>query len=107
MICTACHTEQTDFYKGRKICKSCLNKRNKQWRAEQRQKFQEYKASLSCEVCGFSHPAALDFHHPDPNKEAHVADMINARSFDRTLEEVLKCRCLCSNCHRIEHWGVS
>lgn len=72
---------------------------------EKNQFYQEYKSTLSCSNCGFSHPAALDFHHTNPEeKELSVATMQN-RGYGkaRILAEIAKCVVLCANCHRILH----
>ena len=69
--------------------------------------FRNRKASLSCERCGFAHPAALHFHHRDPATKDF--DLSNApRSGygkQRILTEMAKCAILCANCHAIEHWN--
>jgi uncharacterized Zn finger protein len=66
--------------------------------------FREYKKTLSCSQCGFSHPAALDFHHTR-DKENLVSMMASCgHSKQRILDEVAKCEILCANCHRIHHY---
>lgn len=62
----------------------------------------ELKANLACERCGFSHPAAIQFHHPNKNKTATVARLAHG-SKDKALAEIQKCMALCANCHAIEH----
>lgn len=63
-----------------------------------------FKAAQVCTHCGFSHPAAIDFHHvirsPDNKK---LYKLLTNRSFKSALEEVKKCIPLCANCHRILH----
>jgi hypothetical protein len=65
----------------------------------------EYKSKLSCEACGFSHPAALDFHHRDPTQKEFDISTLPRRGFskERALLEIAKCSVLCANCHRILH----
>ena len=64
-----------------------------------------YKSSLKCAKCGFSHIAALDFHHMDPNEKEHnVNRLISNKSFVKAYEEIKKCIVLCANCHRIHHY---
>jgi hypothetical protein len=68
--------------------------------------FADYKSKVCCELCGFSHPAAIEFHHKNPkDKFKDVAVMVHS-SFakDKILEEMGKCAVLCANCHRITHW---
>lgn len=68
--------------------------------------FKEYKKSLSCELCGENHPACLDFHHKRPeDKKFALGRPRNRSSFKALKEEIAKCRVLCSNCHRKEHWN--
>jgi hypothetical protein len=68
--------------------------------------YYEYKLSLSCIKCGFSHPAALDFHHRDKDgKDFNPSQLIGQTNKNRFLEEVQKCDVLCANCHRIHHYN--
>ena len=68
--------------------------------------FREYKKTLACEVCGESHPACLDFHRRDPGeKRFSVSTRRDRPSMAGLLKEITKCRVLCANCHRKEHWG--
>lgn len=70
-----------------------------------REEFTEYKKSLKCNRCGFSHPAAIQFHHTDPTqKDTDLARAVNnGWSNKRLAEEIEKCEVLCANCHAIEH----
>lgn len=70
--------------------------------------FEEYKKTLKCKNCGFSHPAALDFHHRNPEKKLYEVSVMPARSMSKTkiLDEINKCDVLCSNCHRILHYEL-
>jgi len=60
-----------------------------------------------CERCGYDKsPAALDFHHIDPNiKEFGIASNLPHTSWGRILAEVAKCQLLCANCHRELRFG--
>ena len=73
-------------------------------KARYRQKWREYKATLKCAICGFDHPAALDFHHvvrsPD---NINVNQLLRRDAFKKAYEEIKKCVVLCSNCHRLHH----
>jgi len=73
--------------------------RNAEW-------FLEYKQDLKCEECQENHPACLDFHHLDfDEKEKNVGQMIwQGYKQEAILEEIAKCKVLCSNCHRKVHW---
>jgi protein-arginine kinase activator protein McsA len=92
-----------------RLCKECASKKakhhyinNKEQYFNKRKWFFELKKGLKCEICGFNHPAALDFHHIDPTQKKFGIS-INKHNKKEVLEEIKKCKILCSNCHRIEH----
>lgn len=66
----------------------------------------DIKSSLKCE-CGESHPATLDFHHVDASKkDINISRaLVRGWSKEHLLEEISKCRVICSNCHRKLHWN--
>ena len=66
----------------------------------------DYSRSLMtpCVDCGAFDVRFMDWHHIDPsNKSDEVANIIKGRNKHEILEEINKCVCLCSNCHRIRH----
>jgi hypothetical protein len=78
-----------------------------QWstKSVNRELWLEFKATLKCAKCGFSHPAAIDFHHIDSStKDGEVNRLSGTGSYKKAYAEVEKCIPLCSNCHRIHHW---
>jgi predicted nucleic-acid-binding Zn-ribbon protein len=67
--------------------------------------WQEYKATLACTKCGFSHSAALDFHHENPEeKEYNIHRLLSNGQYAKLHKELKKCIVLCANCHRIHHY---
>jgi hypothetical protein len=116
--CKKCGTEKplNHFWpkKGTKdnlqrYCKECISQEakehynnNKEQYFNKRKWFFELKKGLKCETCGFNHPAALDFHHIDPTQKKFAISP-NRHNKKEVLEEIKKCKVLCSNCHRIEH----
>ena len=75
------------------------------YRRQMRIKYREWKSTLSCVKCGYSHPAAIDFHHviksPDNQR---VTDLVRNGRFGAAKKEALeRCIVLCSNCHRVLH----
>jgi hypothetical protein len=70
-----------------------------------RAQWEEFKRTLKCVNCGFSHPAAIDFHHvvhsPDNVK---VYALAGQGAYKRAFEEIKKCVPLCANCHRVHHY---
>ena len=65
-----------------------------------------------CFRCDTTHPAALDFHHKDPEEKMFsIGDMLmhSKRIPLDVLEiEIKKCELLCKNCHAIKHctWEI-
>jgi DNA-binding transcriptional ArsR family regulator len=66
------------------------------------------EAGGKCAICGFAeHPAALQFHHLDPDaKEFHLSHQGQSRSLNRMRAEAQKCVLLCANCHAQVEAGV-
>ena len=65
----------------------------------------DYKKTLKCEICEENHPACLDFHHINPaEKKFSIGRMKDFMSLRLLKEEIDKCRILCANCHRKEHY---
>ena len=101
-------------------CRECSNKagrkhyeENKKYyadkrdrlRRERREWFWGLKRKLGCSRCPEDHPACIDFHHLDDNKEAGVSELVRElRKKKDILAEIKKCEPLCSNCHRKEHF---
>jgi hypothetical protein len=72
---------------------------------EERKKWDIFKRTLKCAKCGFSHPAALDFHHIDPSEKEGIVSKFNKNGqYKKAMKEIEKCIVLCSNCHRIHHY---
>jgi hypothetical protein len=72
-----------------------------------RKQFKEWKATLSCIVCGESEPCTFDFHHKDPAQKERTISSMAANTTWKTLQkEAAKCVVLCANCHRKFHAGV-
>jgi hypothetical protein len=75
--------------------------------SKRRERNKEYVISkmTPCVDCGFFHPSAMDFHHLDSSsKKIGVSDLSRkGYSIELIREEIEKCVCLCSNCHRIRH----
>lgn len=97
LLCQNCHRELhyiLDKNEKRRISKSI---------------YLEYSGS-SCIKCGYNKcPAALSFHHRDPNEKEFWIGGLNERINsidelnDKIKKEIDKCDLLCSNCHVLEH----
>lgn len=82
----------------------------KQRAVESKKRFLDWMKNLkigrSCERCGESHPATLDFHHRDATQKTFTISSGGRYRGSRkqVLAEIEKCIILCSNCHRKLHW---
>jgi hypothetical protein len=73
-------------------------------KSEHRQKFQDYKASVSCKHCGIKDHRVMEFHHIGDKKNS-VSKLVQwGYSWEAIEKEIKKCIPLCCNCHRLEHW---
>lgn len=80
--------------------------RNVAKRKETKKLYEEYKATLSCEECCEDHPWCIEFHHKNGDKEFNIAQAVYQKSFKQILQEIKKCKVLCANCHRKEHYKL-
>ena len=85
-----------------------VSKNVTKWRRETKLKAVEYKGG-QCHICGYNQCIeALEFHHRDPNeKDFHLAQSGNCRSWGAIKLELDKCVLLCANCHREIHAGFT
>ncbi len=61
-----------------------------------------------CQICGYEKcPAALEFHHRDPNEKDYDWNKMRRRAWDDIIKELDKCDMLCANCHRERHYDPS
>lgn len=60
-----------------------------------------------CRRCKEDHPACLEFHHPDGEKEYGIGFAASNYSADDIYSELIKTVCLCANCHKKHHGGRS
>ena len=57
-----------------------------------------------CSRCGYSKCVdALEFHHEDPSKKDFKLGSGNTMSWKEYKNEALKCKLVCSNCHKEIH----
>ncbi len=82
--------------------------RKRKWVRIQRDKYEAYKTTISCQICGENHLACLDFHHKTKNdKKLRISRQIGWMSFEKVLEEIKRCDVLCANCHRKLHYDCN
>ena len=106
------------FDKGRRQCKLCRSAYKKSeyqakkdrysiYQKRRTKKMEEWINSLKtpCIFCGESDPVCIDWHHIDSSQKSFAISFIKTKSKERTLAEMKKCICVCSNCHRKLHAG--
>lgn len=103
-------------------CKSCYNAYNRQYYAggektkqkartianakSMRARYQDWKSTQSCKVCGEGAAECLDLHHINPaEKDDALQRIVSFGSWRRVEEEIAKCIVVCANCHRKIHSG--
>ena len=85
--------------------KSITAQRSAEARKRKKEWYKDLMKDKSCTKCGESDIACLDWHHTDPTKkEGSVSFLLSNNSKKMILEEIEKCVCLCSNCHRKLHY---
>ena len=89
----------TYYAKNKELVKATSAIRSRKFRAD----WALFKATLFCSVCGFSHPAAMDFHHPPGTKTHSVHKLAQGASSKLLQIEISKCIVMCANCHRVHH----
>lgn len=74
-------------------------------RAKERLKLwlRDLKSTLFCIRCGFSHPAALHFHH-EGAKNDQISNLVQKGRKAALLREISLCVVMCANCHSIFHY---
>jgi hypothetical protein len=126
--CYGCGTEDLNKFKSNKNkkdglqsqCITCQKKYRKEHYEKNKEKYilkaaawkekflewwREYKKQFVCKHCGETHPACIEFHHHDDNKEGCVSKLVQDACKQKALKEIAKCTPLCSNCHKKLHWA--
>jgi len=83
-----------------KRCRAAELRRNKEF-------IDSFKKN-GCSICGYKRClAALDFHHPDPQKKEIPFGLKRSTYSIRKIARMVKdCIVVCSNCHREIHAGM-
>lgn len=87
-------------------CNPCGVQKDILYRREIKLSLINYKGGC-CQQCGYNVcPAALQFHHIDPNiKEFNISKFRIRKLTDSMKLELEKCLILCSNCHFEHHYN--
>ena len=85
---------------SRKAIDACHERKVK----KRRKLIDQVKMDSGCCICGYnSHAVALDFDHLNPaEKDFTIGNRYTHAPWQTVLDEIAKCRILCSNCHRVE-----
>lgn len=105
---TCKHHGTTDFVKetDRYRCRKCRSEAVTRRRKKLKQKLVEHFGG-ACTECGYDACVqALEFHHPEDDKEFGIASKGMTYAYSRMLEEASKCVLLCCRCHREVHAGL-
>lgn len=127
--CVGCNEAKllTEFHKnvtmkdGRQSkCKACMkpvyrehrNKNIEHYREAQNQRkraimrrFHAWKIERGCAVngCEERDPVCLELHHTNPSEKDATPSALASYSWERLMKEALKCKVVCSNCHKKIH----
>lgn len=67
-------------------------------------KFTHPEGKMECALCGENRLQLLQFHHKDPGqKEYTLSPVMQQRSWDYFVDELVKCIPICATCHLLEH----
>jgi len=101
----------TDFVlrkDGAYRCKKCVVDAVLSRRKKLKQMAVEYKGG-KCQnpKCNYDrYVGALEFHHPNNDKEFSISSKGHTISWERMKKEIDKCIMLCSNCHKEAAAGI-
>ena len=72
---------------------------------EKKQLIQDLKTQDKCAKCGENRGYVLDYHHIDPQQKKDTIARMTSNNYglSKVMNEIQKCICLCSNCHREFH----
>lgn len=114
LFCKTCGEENPDkFYRrknntiSRKQCSKCWNRRTIERTRKNKLEAIEYKGG-KCQVCGYKKcPAALAFHHRNPDEKDFNWKSLRNMAISKLKRELDKCDLVCHNCHSEIHWQLN
>lgn len=113
--CPRCEeVKEPSFFYHRKngkrlpYCISCTKEQTLERQRAFKKEAVEYKGG-KCVLCGYDrYQGALEFHHLEPeHKDFHLSQRRNWKFTAEVRQELDKCVCVCANCHREAHAGLS
>lgn len=81
-----------------------MRKLQKRFRQRKRARLVEYLKTHPCVDCGNTDARVLEFDHRRDKKFGIGTSVSSGHiSWEKVLEEIIKCEVRCANCHRIRH----
>lgn len=113
-ICEICHQKFEANIKSRIYCYKCSgdstrldNETRKHQKTILRRSMKMHAIELlggKCSICGYDRCVdALEFHHENPQEKEFKLGSGNTMSWKEYKAEALKCKLVCSNCHKEIH----
>jgi hypothetical protein len=101
--CIRCHRRVTSEARPSKLRGRDRVPPSWQRRINYQDRVDKFKLALGCMDCGWSGwPRGLDLDHVRGEKVAAVSTLIGrSRPWIELIDELLKCECVCANCHRL------
>ena len=96
---------------GIRKCRRELQESKTQWANRNKKENKRKLINIfgnECSMCKMSNlpMAVYEFHHVNAEeKEDRISNLLGRRSFDKIMNEAKKCEMVCSNCHKIIHYG--
>jgi len=105
-LCKDCNKERSKRYyrENKEHHLSVIYKNRRKYRKEKKEFLQEVKKINGCALCDEKEACCMDFHHLHNKKFVISGTLVD--SVRKIKEELKKCVCLCSNCHRKVHNNI-
>jgi hypothetical protein len=108
--CKQCATGVAKNWYAKNIVRPEVHARMRDYYKERQRDFKEIvdsiKTKLGCLKCAESTLCCMDFHHVEGKKNKEISWLIKTKNKPALLAELVKCVCICSNCHRKIHAGL-
>ena len=89
------------YLNNRELYNARRYRRQRLYRARNRERLTEYITGRSCVDCAESDVRVLEFDHVRGTKRGNISEMVLAGvAWRRIEEELAKCEVRCANCHR-------
>lgn len=101
--CIRCHRRVTREARLSKLRNADRLPRSWRLKLDHQDRIDKYKVAMACLDCGWNGwPRGLDLDHVRGEKVGTISTLIGrSRPWADIVTELLKCECVCANCHRI------